>query len=292
MTGRRSEIVNAFGAVQAEMRRGLGSLDVGAFSEVRAGKVKRDIIASIDALSVYAARWATLAIKTRYEDAQGKARNRLEMIGAKRDKRFDRRRHARAIEQLGDATLKDYMKATAAMKLLVGQYIEGLRRHSASLAQVQEFRPESVLGAVGDEFVGTLVANAIAKNKSRGTVSRAIMDWLKRNLADGNYIKIGTRMYNVRDYSELVARTRMIEASTEATKEECREYDNDLVVFSTHSNPCDECAELEGQVFSISGEGTEYPMLTDDVTPPIHPNCAHNIAPTSEIAMAYVRRRG
>jgi len=292
VTGRRSEIVNAFGAVQAEMRRGLGSLDVGEFSEVRAGKVKRDLIASIDALSVYAARWATRAVKARYQDAQGKARNRLEMIGAKRDKRFDRRRHARTIEQLGDATLKDYMKATAAMKLLVGQYIEGLRRHSASLAQVQEFRPESVLGAVGDEFVGTLVANAIAKNKSRGTVSRAIMDWLKRNLADGNYIKIGTRMYNVRDYSELVARTRMIEASTEATKEECREYDNDLVVFSTHSNPCDECAELEGQVFSISGESTEYPMLTDDVTPPIHPNCGHNIAPTSEIAMAYVRRRG
>jgi hypothetical protein len=286
MTGRTSEIVSAFGAVQSEMRRSLGSLDVGAFSETKAGKVKRDLIGSIDTLAVFAARWAVKAVKARYQDEQGKARNRLEMIGAKRNRGFDKRRHAQAMERSSDAILKDYMKATASMKMLVGQYIDGLRRHNASLMQVQEF-DASALGPLADEYIGALVTDAIANNKARGWVSSQIMDWLRKNLADGNYITIGTRRFEVRAYSELVARTRMIEAASEATKASCREYDNDLVEFSTHAEPCEACAELEGQVFSISGENDKYPMLTDDVTPPVHPNCEHGLYATSEISMRW-----
>ena len=286
MTGRTPEIVRAFGAVQSEMRRSLGSLDVGAFSETKAGKVKRDLIGSIDALAVYAARWATRAVRVRYQDEQGTVRNRLEMIGAKRNRDFNKRRHTQAMERSSDAILKDYMKATASMKMLVGQYIEGLRRHNASLMQAQEF-DASGLGALADEYIGSLVANAIANNQARGVIGREIMAWLRRNLADGNYITIGTRRFEVRAYSEMVARTRMIEASTEAVKEMSAEYESDLVEFSTHDNPCEECAALEGQIFSISGDDPEYPALTSDVEPPVHPNCEHNLNPTSRIALSW-----
>lgn len=290
MTGRLPEIVQAFGAVQSEIRRELGALDVGEYSEVAAGRTRMRLFKSIDALNVFAARWSKGAIRSRYLDAQSTARTRLELIGAKRDRTFDKRRHARTIDQVRDAMLKDYMKATATMKMLVGSYLDNLRRHNASLLQVQEF-DASGLGAFADEYIGTLVANAIAHNQARGVVSRTIMAWLRKNLADGNYIQIGNRMYNVRAYSEMVARTRMMEASTEAVKEMCDEYENDLVVFSTHDNPCEDCAALEGEIFSISGDDTEYPALTSDVEPPLHPNCEHNLNPTSRIALSWRGRK-
>jgi hypothetical protein len=295
MMGRTSEIIKAFGAVQAEMHRELGALDIGEYSEVAAGRTRARLFKSIDALSVYAAGWAKRAVKAQYVDQQARTRTRLELIGAERNRRFDKRRHERAINRSSDAVLKDYMKATAAMKMLVGSYLDSLRRHNASLLQVQEFDATG-LGQLADEFIGTLVTNAIANNQARGVVSRTIMAWLRKNLADGNYIQIGNRMYNVRAYSELVARTWMIEASTEAVKQMCSEYGNDLVVFSTHDNPCEECAALEGQIFSISGDDPEYPALTSDVEPPIHPNCVlpgtRCIAPGGIIAGSRALYRG
>jgi len=286
VTGTITEIVRAFGVAEREMKKKLGSLDVGSFSETKAAETQRGLNVLFDGLNRYAARWARAALAGRYADSQARARTRLEMIGAERNKGFDKERHHRAIDRSLDATLKDFLKATGAMRLFVGRYIEGARKHSGSLLQVQEFN-ESVLGEVGDAFVGNLVRRSIEDNKARGFISREIMRWLRSNLADGNYIKIGNRMYNVRDYSELVARTRMIEASTEAVKAMCDEYENDLVEFSTHDNPCDECKELEGQIFSISGTDSEYPALTSDVEPPVHPRCEHNLNPVSRIALSW-----
>ena len=289
MTGTITEIVRAFGVAEREMKKKLGAIDVGSFSEIKASQTQKDLNVLFDGLNRYAARWARAALAGRYADSQARARTRLEMIGAERNMGFDTERHNRAIDRSLDATLKDFLKATGAMRLFVGRYIEGARKHSGSLLQVQEFN-ESVLGEVGDAFVGNLVRRSIEDNKARGFISREIMRWLRSNLADGNYIKIGNRMYNVRDYSELVARTRMIEASTEAVKAMCDEYENDLVEFSTHDNPCDECADLEGQIFSISGTDPEYPALTSDVEPPVHPRCEHNLNPVSRIALSWRRR--
>lgn len=286
MTGTIAEIVRAFGVAEREMKKKLGSLDVGSFSELKATRTQQDLNTLLDGLNRYSARWARTALAGRYADSQARARTRLEMIGAERNRGFDKGRHFQAVERSLDATLKDFVKATGAMRMLIGRYIEGMRKYSGSLMQVQEF-DDSILGEIGDAFIGNLVRQSIEDNRSRGVISREIMRWLRDNLADGNYIRIGNRMYNVRDYSELVARTRMIEASTEAVKVMCDEYENDLVEFSTHDNPCDECAALEGQIFSISGTDPEYPGLTSDVEPPVHPRCEHNLNPVSRIALSW-----
>lgn len=114
-----------------------------------------------------------------------------------------------------------------------------------------------------------------------------ILDRLMGILGEASFIEINGRNYNLKAYSELVARTTMREAQTDATKELCREYDNDLVQFSKHDSPCEVCAPLEGQVFSVSGTDPDYPELTDDETPPIHPRCEHNLNPTSANALRW-----
>jgi len=295
VTGTITEIVRAFGVAEREMKKKLGAIDVGSFSEIKASQTQKDLNVLFDGLNRYAARWARAALAGRYADSQARARTRLEMIGAERNKGFDKERHHRAIDRSLDATLKDFLKATGAMRLFVGRYIEGMRKYSGSLLQVQEFA-NGIFGEMFDEFVWDLVQRAIKEHQTRSTVSREIMTWLRNKLSGGNLIPITgkdgvERLYNIRDYARMVARTRMMQAAAEATKNECREYDNDLVVWSTHAEPCSRCEELEGQVFSISGTNPKHPMLTDDTTPPLHPNCGHNIAPTSEIAIDYARRR-
>jgi hypothetical protein len=86
-------------------------------------------------------------------------------------------------------------------------------------------------------------------------------------------------MYNLSKYAEMVARTTLAEAQTQATLDQCALYENDLVKVSDHNTICDICKEYEGNIYSLSGNDPDYPML--DESCPFHPNCQHGLLPTS-----------
>jgi hypothetical protein len=86
-------------------------------------------------------------------------------------------------------------------------------------------------------------------------------------------------MYNLGSYAEMVARTTLAEAQTRATLDECALYEEDLVKVSIHGTVCDICKESEGNIYSLSGNDPEYPMLDEPC--PFHPNCQHGLLPTS-----------
>jgi len=76
---------------------------------------------------------------------------------------------------------------------------------------------------------------------------------------------------------------KLRQKQSEAVKNACEQYDNDLVEISSHGTECEVCREFEGKVFSISGKHPIYPKLKK--WPPFCQNCGHSASPTSDIAI-------
>lgn len=274
------------------------------YSEVAGAIALAQVRSAVIELNATAIMWSSRSIKAAYEEAKTVARMRLEMIGAKKPKRSTRQpdRHTRAINKQAAVMAEDLLKANwkilnTAEKFIgvVAYAARQLQRYSVSTALAsQAFSPDEVQdmidSTVRQALRTTSKYNAGTAHLTSKTIARKIMSKLMGHLEGQDFIVIKgkdgkERNYNLRSYSEMVARTRMREAQSKATIEMCKDYDNDLVQWSQHSEPCPDCALLEGQIFSISGKHPEYPALTGDVEPPLHPNCEHNLNPTSDNAL-------
>lgn len=106
-------------------------------------------------------------------------------------------------------------------------------------------------------------------------------------VTEGKFIEAGGRHFTPEYYAELVARTRWHEAQSLATIDLCKVVGTDLVKVSDHNTTTELCMEHEGQIYSISGENKEFPLLEE--TPPFHPNCLHTLHPYFESALEVER---
>ena len=113
--------------------------------------------------------------------------------------------------------------------------------------------------------------------------SKELYKSLLNKSKDGKYITIidkngNPRRYTLKSYSELVARTKLSDANTQATIQSTLAANGDLVQVSAHNTTTPNCIPFEGKVFSISGKNKDFPPLID--TPPFHPNCLHSLSAT------------
>ena len=84
------------------------------------------------------------------------------------------------------------------------------------------------------------------------------------------------RMWNMRTYTEMVARTTTMEAHLQGTANRLVEQGHDLVKISTHRGACPLCAPFEGKILSITGKTPGYPTLEEAKAAGLfHPNCRH-----------------
>ena len=143
--------------------------------------------------------------------------------------------------------------------------------------QIQQFSVED------EGIISSIITDTIEAGRERAYASKRIYEYLRLKLLDGNFIDKAGRNYNLRSYSEMVARTRLRQAQTDAVLNTCEQYENDLVQWSRHANPCGSCAFHEGKIYSLSGRHSKYPLLP--ARPPLHPNCEHDLSPTSEMAI-------
>lgn len=259
----------------------LSGPDPATFTSVEHGAALRRIQGIILTLDDQVRIWAPEAIRAAYEESAGVARTRLELIGAKQNRRYNPARHDKKIGALTKTVMTDYWKANRTIEKTAKKFLtlmdaaaRGMKRIEA---QAQEFDSATVRGFINRTVAASLGAktkyNAGMAHLTSQSVAAKIRAKLLDQIGGGNFININGRNYNLRSYAELVARTRMRESQTEATKELARQYDNDLVIFSKHDSPCDECAQYEGQVFSLSGDSETYDKLPPEAEPPVHPNC-------------------
>jgi hypothetical protein len=289
----RSVYVSAAGRIVAV----LSSLEPESYTAAKSGSVLsqiKDIIRSLDAA---VRTWAPAAIRAAYRESVGVAGTRLEMIGAKRlpERKYNPARHDKKIKALTRTVMTDYWKANRTIERTARKYLAVMARAAAGVSkiqQVQMFEAKDAWPRIKALIKKSRPADWAKASQARGAVSKQIKDYLLGKLGGKDFIAIRgkdgiSRNYNLKSYSELVARTRMREAQTEAVKESMKQFDEDLVEIPRHDNPCAEiCAQYQGQVYSISGNSDKYEKLPDG-GPPWHPNCEDVMNPVSENILAW-----
>jgi len=84
------------------------------------------------------------------------------------------------------------------------------------------------------------------------------------------------RMWNMRTYTEMVARTTTMEAHLQGTANRLVEQGHDLIKVSTHYGACPLCVPWQGKILSITGKTEGYPTLEEAKAAGLfHPNCRH-----------------
>lgn len=258
------------------------------FSEMGAIELTHLVTARIQAMNDRAKTWAAKAVPAAYSAGRARARTSLEILGRKAGQ--DRHaRHDRRTLDLAANLYAGLQTANGTIKQTAANFILAARQGAKAMEKITAGRIQQFDAEDADELAPMFEAEAAAALTEGLTIqqlSKKIKDMLFDRLEGGDFITINGRNFAIDSYAEMVARTSLREAQTEAVKETCQEYENDLVMFSKHEDPCAEfCKPREGMIFSISGEDPEYPPLTPEDEPPLHPNCEHNLNPTSREAI-------
>lgn len=170
--------------------------------------------------------------------------------------------HTGAVEAIADQMTEDLVSANDSMGRTARQILRHTQQKLLEERQVNE-----------------LIARGVVQGETRKQVSRRLSRKLRTQLDNGQFVSINGRNYTPEYYAQVVARTRTREASTQGNINIGQEYDVDLYQVSVHEDACPICQPIQGKVYSFSGANPDFPELTADIRPPIHPNCEHVLVP-------------
>ena len=281
---RVKELEKIYGMAGKDIANELSLFDIGDYRELKAMKTEQEIDRILKKLNRSVIKWAESAIPEAYKKGYDVSRTRLEILGAERNEEFSPITHRNAMGDWTDKAIDGLLRANMSIKPNVVIYLYLVRQASNSMMQIQEFSFED------EEVLMGILDDAIRGGASRGKLEQLIRIHLKRDLYERKFIKINGRNYNMIKYASMVARTEMRFVQSQAVKNTCQQFDNDLVEISSHGTDCRSniCQQYEGNVYSLSGSHPTYPALPD--SPPWHRNCEHSMAPTSDIALEWRER--
>jgi len=258
-------LTRVYSIAQKEITALLLRVDFADYKEIEATKIEKNINIIINRLNRLAIKWAKKTVPVAYTEGYVKSTSILNKIGADKDPFFEMKKHRNSVDNFTDLTAGDFIKANQSIKQNVSIYLTLSRQASAGLRQLQAFDLRD------EEIIAGLLDDAIREGASRGKLQQLIRVHFKRKLYEQKFININGRDYNLIKYAKMVSRTRLRQVNSEATKNVCEQYENDLIEISDHGCDCDICQEFEGNVYSISGSTPGYEMMSE--WPPYHPNC-------------------
>lgn len=242
-------------------------------------------------LNIEATIWTLKAAEKAYRSKSREVGNAAESVGnLEVGKRID---VESKIRKMAESAASEFIKANSTIETSCSDFLSAYEK---AFAAVGSARAKVVIQAISAKMQRELenqVERLMEQGADAGSIARSLKTYLRDAIGGKDFIKIGERFYNIRDFAELTARAEMHKIQVEATIDECEKWENDLVQMSRHDDPCEICGPLEGMVFSISGEDEEYPWLDDPVTVdtmkgPVdvdpkfpHFNCEHNLNPVT-----------
>lgn len=138
--------------------------------------------------------------------------------------------------------------------------LDALRKHAEQFAFLIVQRENQALFDVIDTGL------------AEGWTPAYVADQIQQTFSDGYHVYDGGKLVRTTPsdtWSTMVARTELSRAQTMGNLALYQAAQIARVMFVTTQgeNVCPECAELDGELIAMSD-------LTDDDTPPLHPNCA------------------
>ena len=268
-------LASYYDAMGAQVTTQLLRLDALSYTESEASMIQGNIKVIVDRLNKNSFAWSYKVTPIIYNEAVSIARTSLKALGAVEDESYRKAKHKGSIENLAERTAKDMFKANRSINANIATYVHLLRQASAGLKQLQAFDLRD------EEVIAGLLDDAILEGASRSKLNSLIRVHFKRKLYEQKFIRINDRDYNMISYAKMVSRTRLRKVQSEAMRNMCDQYQNDLVEVSAHGTTCWICKPYEGEIYSLNGNTPGYPILQPGDEPGWHPNCEHSIQPTS-----------
>src|SRR5690606_28767454 len=106
---------------------------------------------------------------------------------------------------------------------------------------------------------------ALSERFTTGQTLRQAQKNLATIIADqglGAFRDSAGRTWRLESYVEMAARTSSREATNLGLTTQLRTMNRDLVQMSWHADTCEDCARVQGRVYSISGRDPRYPPLS------------------------------
>lgn len=138
----------------------------------------------------------------------------------------------------------------------IGRQVDDMFRHEGSRLAVLHLAEGSTRAEASTDMAQSLTRQGVS-----AFTDRAGRDW------------------GLPRYTEMAIRTTTREAVSQGTRNRLVEGGLDLVEWDGNGENCDECAALDGTVYSLTGATDGYPML--EQMPPLHPNCTCVLTPSS-----------
>lgn len=256
----------------------LESITLDNFSEQRARKVLENIDALVIRFTAFANKWTRKSVSNIYINGRVKTVHDLIKIGYENPKNPGN--HQETLVEMQKTVFAYLADAANSMKQFAAKYINSIRDALDAIKQIPAQVKEFKIGGTID--IEDIIEEAIEKKEAVAFTKKGIMRRLLELVESASFVQIGNRTYDLRYYSDMVARTELAKAFTKATLETMKEFGDDLVTYSTHADPCPICAQFEGNIYSISGKSKIYPALPFGAEPPVHPNCGHRLIPLNE----------
>lgn len=178
------------------------------------------------------------------------------------------------------AARDDLLKAGARIVPKLGKLHEGAAQ---ILADSVFSRLADVLTTAGrkvDDIYAKIRLDASLRGGALGyeawtKTRKTMLDNLAANGITGFVDRAGKR-WSLSTYTEMLARTSLMDIHNEAKGREFLDHGEDLVIISSHPGTCEKCAPWEHKVLSLSGHTKGYPTLGEAETAGLfHPRCRH-----------------
>lgn len=134
-------------------------------------------------------------------------------------------------------------------------------------------------------ILGKAVREAITQKMATGMIGGAALREVKQQIKGliaeqglNALVDRGGHKWTLDRYSEMLFRTKMVEARNRGLVNRMAENGYDLVQVSSHPGSCEICRPWQGNILSISGTTTGYTTVAEaEADGLFHPNCRHAI---------------
>ncbi len=250
--------------------------------------IVKDVASTRETSSTY---WSgqSRALRVEYEAARGIIRDWLTTNISKEYtstvRAEVRRLKARTLGPPSMVKVRDYLRSLTSKQSLRGLLNEvwaafdsGLRSGQATILRMMGLTQQVL---VQEARVNKAIEQGFQSGGSAIASKVKLRDALLAKSLDGKYIEVVDKngrpiRFQLDKYAELVARTKLMEASSQAVMNTAQAVRSDLVQVSAHNTICEECSEFEGKIYSLSGDDPMFPAL--EAMPPFHPRCQHSLS--------------
>lgn len=247
------ELIKLYRNVQIGLSIKLRDVNLTSFQQYRAEQILKQVNEIITVLDRKVYKWAEKNIPIAYTQGIDLAAERLRALKVTRFVAYDAQVHTSAINILINDVASEMLITNTGMRKNIQRY----------LLQTQQ-------QVLQEKEISSMIAEGLIGGETRREVSGKLLDEFRKKMNDKQFIVINGRNYRPDSYATLIARTRTVEASSQAILNTSLRYGVDLVQWDSHSEVCEYCQQFSGRVFSISGTDKDFPKLKEK--PPLHPN--------------------